>query len=151
MSLVVAVETPRQAEVAALLALSDSIAQVLYPGEPRRALNPETLDAPGIHLLVARREGAAVGCCAVLAGGDGTAELKRMVVMPADRRQGVGQALLQAAEALVRAQGAMRLRLEVGIRNSAGEALYRRAGFTDCAPFGAYRASPISRFLEKRL
>ena len=43
------------------------------------------------------------------------------------------------------------LRLEVGIRNKAAEALYRRAGFTDRAPFGGYRASPISRFLEKPL
>ena len=59
MSVTVAAEAPRQPEVAALLRLSDAIAAQLYPGEPRRALNPETLDASGIHLLVARRDGVA--------------------------------------------------------------------------------------------
>ncbi len=151
MSVTVAVETPRQPEVAALLGLSDAIAAALYPGEPRRALNPQTLDAPGIHLLVARRGGAAAGCCAVFAAADGTAELKRMVVDLAHRGQGVGRALLEGAEALARGLGVTRMRLEVGIRNTAGEALYRRAGYRDCAPFGGYRASPISRFLEKAL
>ncbi len=151
MSLVVAAETPRQPEVAALLRLSDEIAATLYPGEPRRALNPETLDQPGIHLLVARRDGVAAGCCALLEALEGTAELKRMVVDPAQQRQGVGRALLHGAEALARARGITLLRLEVGIRNAAGEALYRAEGFRDGAPFGTYRASPISRFLEKPL
>lgn len=149
MSLVVAAETPRQPEVAALLRLSDEIAAALYPGEPRRALNPAALDKPGIHLLVARWNGQAAGCCAVLESPDGTAELKRMVVDPAHRRQGAARALLHGALALARARGLTRLRLEVGIRNTAGEALYRAEGFRDCAPFGGYRASPISRFLEK--
>ena len=151
MSVTVAVETPRQPEVAALLGLSDAIAAALYPGEPRRALNPETLDAPGIHLLVARLGGVAAGCCALFEGQDGSAELKRMVVDPSHQRHGVGRALLAGAESLARGLGATRLRLEVGIRNMAGEALYRQAGFRDCPPFGGYRASPISRFLEKAL
>jgi putative acetyltransferase len=63
----------------------------------------------------------------------------------------VGRALLHGAEALARGRGISTMRLEVGIRNAAGEALYRRAGYQDCPPFGGYRASPISRFLEKRL
>ena len=151
MRLVVAAETPRQPEVAALLALSDTIAAALYPGEPRRALNQETLDAPGIHLLVARQHGVAAGCCALFEGPEGTAELKRMVVEPSHQGQGVGRALLEAAEGLARGLGVTRMQLEVGIRNTAGEALYRRAGYRDRAPFGGYRASPISRFLEKTL
>ncbi len=151
MSVTVAVETPRQPEVAALLALSDAIAAALYPGEPRRALNPKTLDAPRIHLLVARRDGLAAGCCALFEGQEGTAELKRMVVDPAHQGQGVGRALLEGAEALARRLGVTRIQLEVGIRNTAGEALYRRAGYRDGAPFCGYRASPISRFLEKAL
>ena len=151
MSLTVAVEAPRQPAVAALLRLSDEIAAALYPGEPRRALNPETLDAPGIHLLVARWDGAAVGCCAVLEAPDGTAELKRMVVEPAHRGRGVGQALLRAAEGLARGRGLAVMRLEVGIRNAAGEAWYRREGYRDGPPFGGYRATPISRFLAKSL
>ena len=94
LSLVVAVEPPGQEAVAALLRLSDEIAASLYPGEPRRGLNPATLAGPGIHLLVAREDGVALGCCAVFEAPDGTAELKRMVVHPAARGQGAGLALL---------------------------------------------------------
>ncbi|UPY36373.1 GNAT family N-acetyltransferase [Sediminicoccus sp. KRV36] len=151
MSVTVVVEIPRQPEVAALLRLSDEIAAALYPGEPRRGLNPATLDAPGIHLLVARQAGVAVGCCAVFEGPDDVAELKRMVVEPAHRKKGVGLALLRGAEALARGRGIALLRLEVGIRNLEGEALYRRAGYQECLPFAGYQASPISRFLERRL
>ncbi len=151
MKLTVAAETPRQPEVAALLRLSDDIAAALYPGEPRRPLNPETLDAPNIHLLVARCDGAAAGCCALFEGPEGAAELKRMVVDPAFQRRGVARALLRGAEALARQRDITLLRLEVGIHNAAGEALYRREAYRDCAPFGGYRASPISRFLAKSL
>ena len=47
--------------------------------------------------------------------------------------------------------GIATLRLEVGIHNEAAHAMYLRAGFTPRGPFGAYAASPISRFLEKPL
>lgn len=63
----------------------------------------------------------------------------------------MGRALLRGAEALARGRGITWMRLEVGIRNSAGEALYRREGYRDCGPFGGYRASPLSRFLAKPL
>lgn len=147
----VAPETPDQPEVAALLRLSDEIAAALYPGAFRRPLNPQTLAAPGIHLLVARVQGAALGCCAVFEAPDGTAELKRMVVHPDARGQGLGQALLQAAEGLARGLGCTAMRLEVGIRNEAGAALYTRAGYRERGPFGGYAASPISRFMERAL
>ena len=78
-------------------------------------------------------------------------ELKRMVVEPAHRGRGVGQALLRAAEGLARGRGLAVMRLEVGIHNAAGEALYRREGYRDGPPFGGYRAMPISRFLAKSL
>ena len=151
MSLTVALESPLQPEVAELLCLSDAIALRLYPGEPRRALNPQALDVPGTHLLLARWEGVAAGCCALMEAPDNTAELKRMVVDPAYRNRGVGKGLLLCAEALARGRGISLIRLEVGIRNAAGEALYRREGYRDCAPFGGYRVTPISRFLGKSL
>jgi putative acetyltransferase len=39
--------------------------------------------------------------------------------------------------------------MEVGIRNTEGQALYRKAGYGERAPFGSYRPSPISLFFEK--
>lgn len=145
----VAVETPRQAEVAALLAESDAVAAALYPGAFRRAIDPAALDRPDVALFVARRDGVAAGCCALFDRGDGSAELKRMIVGAAHRRQGVGEALLQAAEADAQRRSMMLLLLEVGIRNEAAFALYVRAGFTPRGPFPPYQADAISRFLEK--
>lgn len=147
----VAVETPLQDAVAALLRQSDAVAAALYPGEFRRPIDPASLDAPGISLLVARLDGRAAGCCALFDRGDETAEIKRMIVDDAVRRQGVGDALLHATEALARQRGIATLLLEVGIRNDAAFAMYRRTGFTPRDAFTPYAATPISRFLEKRL
>jgi putative acetyltransferase len=148
----VRVETPRQEAVAALLRHSDAVAARLYPNEHRRALNPDTLDAPGVSVLVARtQDGAAAGCCALFDLGGGAGELKRMIVDPAFRQRGVGRALLAAVEATALSQGMAVIRMESGIRNTDGEALYRRAGYREHGPFGAYQASPVSRFFEKVL
>ena len=145
-------ETPRQAEVAALLRQSDALAAELYPNAYRRPLNPDTLDAPGIHLFVARTgAGLAAGCCALFDAGDGTGELKRMFVDTRFRGLGVGAALLHALEAAARAKGIHLIQMEVGVRNTDGQALYRRAGYQERGPFGNYQASPISLFFEKRL
>ena len=43
------------------------------------------------------------------------------------------------------------LLLEVGTRNEEAHAMYRRAGFLPRGAFAPYDATPISRFLEKRL
>jgi putative acetyltransferase len=150
MTITVREESPRQAEVARLLQQSDALAASLYPGEYRRPLNPETLDAPGISLFVARADDqTAAGCCALFDAGDGTAELKRMIVDPGRRRLGVGKALLQAMEAAAATGGIHLIRMEVGVRNTDGQALYRRMGYRERGPFGPYKPSPISLFFEK--
>lgn len=150
--MIVREESPQQEEVAALLRESDAVAAALYPGAYRRPLNPETLSAPGIHLFVARGEdGIAAGCCALFEGGDGTAELKRMIIGAGFRGRGAGAALLRGVEEAAPQLGIRLIRMEVGIRNTDGQALYRRAGYRERGPFGTYQASPISLFLEKDL
>jgi putative acetyltransferase len=145
----VAVESPHQDEIATLLRQSDAVAAALYPGAFRRAITPASLDTPEISLFVARIAEHAIGCCALLDRGDGSAEIKRMIVDEAHRGSGAGAALLAALEAEAAQRGIQTLLLEVGIRNVAAYALYRRAGFTPCAAFAPYIADPISRFLAK--
>ena len=144
-------ETPRQNDVALLLKQSDDVATRLYPGEYRQQLDPAALDAAGIHVLVARIESVAVGCCALIEQSDGKAELKRMIVAEQARRQGVGMALLQAVEVAASILGIHLIQMEVGVRNADGQALYRRAGYSVRGPFGSYKISPISLFFEKSL
>lgn len=145
------VETPLQEEIAILLRQSDAVAAALYPGSFRRAIDPAALAAPGIRLLVARIDGRAAGCCALFDRGDGTAEVKRMIVGDAFRRRGVGTALIAGAEREATRLGIGTLLLEVGTRNEEAHAMYRRAGFLPRGEFAPYDATPISRFLEKRL
>ena len=145
------VETPLQEEIAILLRQSDAVAAALYPGSFRRAIDPAALAAPGIRLLVARIDGRAAGCCALFDRGDGTAEVKRMIVGDAFRRRGVGTALIAGAEREAIRLGIGTLLLEVGTRNEEAHAMYRRAGFLPRGAFAPYDATPISRFLEKRL
>jgi GNAT superfamily N-acetyltransferase len=58
-------------------------------------------------------------------------ELQDVSVRPEHRRQGVATALAVAAERVVRARGADRLRLCVSIDNDAAMALYRGLGYGD--------------------
>ncbi|MGX7706459.1 GNAT family N-acetyltransferase [Methylobacterium sp. Gmos1] len=143
------VETPVQDDVRALLSLADDVAARLYPDAPRRPIAPESLTAPGTHLLVARLDGAAAGLCAVIERGDGAVEQKRLVVAAPARGRGVGYALVRGAEEKARRLGARVIVLEVGIRNAEARALYRRVGFTPRGPFPPYRALPVSLFLER--
>jgi putative acetyltransferase len=83
----------------------------------------------------------------------GHEELKSMRTDPGVRRRGVGSRLLEHAVADARARGVSRLSLETGSMEFFAPArdLYRRNGFVDCPPFGAYRPDPNSVFLTREI
>ena len=145
------VENPDQAAVHALLAASDAYMQSLYPAESNHMVDVTTLTQSHVTFLVARAEGQAVGCAAVVKSTDGWAEIKRMFVSPAARGKKVGRLLLERLEAIARQKGIPALRLETGIRQPEALALYRSAGFQEIEPFGDYRPDPLSLFMEKTI
>lgn len=155
-ALSLAPESPRQDEVLALLEASDAFSAALYPPESNHMVGLAALEAPGARFVVARGpDGAALGCGAVVPGGtdpDGVrwAEVKRMFVRDAARGLGVGAAILRELERLAAEDGNGLLRLETGVRSEGALALYRRAGFRERGPFGAYAPDPLSVFMEKR-
>jgi putative acetyltransferase len=143
------------AEVAALIGELDETLNALYAPEQRHGLALAALFQPHIRLLLARRNGRAVGCGGV-AFLDGFAELKRMYVRPEARGQGVADALMARLTAEARAMGHDLLRLETAVHQHAALGLYRRHGFAPCAAFPPYTALPpeavvTSVFMEKRL
>ncbi len=148
--IVIELESPDQPEIHALLAASDAYMASLYPAESNHLLDIGALTRPEVKFLVARLHGHAVGCGAVVQSAD-WAELKRMFVSPAARGRNVGRLLLMRLEAIARATGVTRLRLETGIKQPEALGLYRSAGFVEIGPFGAYGPDPLSLFMEKRL
>jgi putative acetyltransferase len=143
-------EPSTRAEIKRLIAEADTYALSLYPPGSSRPVGAEELTAPGVRFFVARADGVAVGCAALLrSGADG--ELKRMFVAEHARGMGVGRTILRALETAARADGVAVLRLESGFRNAEALGLFRREGYLDRGPFGAYSADPASVFMEKRL
>lgn len=146
----IAREPPHSPGVDALLDHSDALSAVLYPPEFRFPADAAALSQPQARLLVARRDGMALGCVALLLQ-DGYGEIKRLIVAPEARGLGIGRALLEAVEAAAAQEGIPVLRLETGPGNARALDLYREAGWVARGVFGAYTPNPHSLFLEKPL
>ena len=84
---------------------------------------------------------------------NGTGEIKSMFTSELARRRGLGGTMLAHVVERARAMGLIRLCLETGSWPyfDAARAMYRAHGFTDCEPFGDYRADPASVFMERSL
>ena len=120
------------------------------PPEASYALDVSGLRVPEVTFLTAWSEDDLLGCGALKALGDGTAEVKSMRTWPQHLRKGVGRAILTEIIAIARARGYHRLSLETGTGPSfeAAIALYRRQGFENGPVFNAYRESDFNQFLH---
>jgi putative acetyltransferase len=147
----IAEEAPDSPEVRELLAQSDAFSQALYPPEHHTQASLPALLAENVRFFVARRDSDALGCMALVRTGADKGELKRCFVTDAARGQGVGFALLTAAEGAARAQGMRIIQLETGNRNIAALRLYRGCGYHERGPFGEFPDDGVSVFLEKAL
>lgn len=80
-------------------------------------------------------------------------EVKSMRTHAAHQRKGAGAAMLEHIIAEACSRGLTRLSLETGSSAAfdAAHALYRRYGFSYCAPFADYRPDPFSRFMTRQL
>jgi putative acetyltransferase len=149
--LIVAEERPDVAEAIELLRQSDEFSIAVYPPEYLHQADLPALMAENVHFFVARRDGRALGCMALVRNAPDKGELKRCFVTEEARGQGVGLALLTAAEAAARQEKMRVIQLETGIRNNAALRLYRGSGYHDRGPFGGYPDDGVSVFLEKTL
>lgn len=139
--------------VAALIGALNAELDQRYPeaGANHFHLDPDEV-APGRGVfLVAYAQGEAVGCGATRLNEPGTAEIKRMYVIPAYRGRGIAGHLLAALEDHAKVLGARQLVLETGDRQPESLAVYRRAGFEEIPRFGEYVDSPLSMCMGKAL
>ena len=147
----VALESPDQPDVIALIAALDAYQDSLYPPEARHALVMSVLVQPHVLFAVARdASGRAVGCAAIVLDAQ-AGELKRMFVSPQVRGLGVGRRLLALLEARAIARGCLVLRLETGPFQPEALGRYAACGFERRGPFGGYADDPLSVFMEKPL
>ena len=125
MELVIATDDPTADDVRALLAVHLRFADEVTPAGHLHALDVDGQLDPAVTFFSARRDGRLLGVGA-LKRLDGThGELKSMHTSAAARGQGVGRAMVDHLVAVARA-------------------LYERAGFVPCPPFGSYTRNPHS-------
>lgn len=151
MTLQIAIETPLQDDVRALISELNETLSVLTPPEFCFHMTVEQMATPETTLFVARDHGRAVACGALRRHDGGIGEVKRMYTHPSHRGQGVGKAIVQRIEEAARGEGMAKLVLETGDRHPAAWAVYERAGFSRCGPVLDYPDSKWSIFYAKSL
>lgn len=143
-------ERPDQPDVIALIKALDDLQLALYPAESNHLVDIDSLLDEHVEFLVARMDGVAVGCGAVLLYDD-YGEIKRMMVAPDARGHGLGARVVAALEVATLSRGRSIMRLETGIHQPDAIRLYEKTGYVKRGPFGEYPNDPLSVFMEKHL
>lgn len=154
MAVTIAIETPLQDDVRALVAQLNDHLLPLSPLEFQFKMTVEQMADSATTLFVARNAaGKAVGMGALKMHGPELGEVKRMFTLPEVRGQRVGRQLLERIVDLARERKLPVVMLETGTGEGMAEAhrLYTRYGFIPRGPFLDYPDSEWSAFFELNL
>ncbi len=145
--LLIGEEDPAAPEVLELRRRHLAFSRSVTPPEGVFALDDARPPGPDISFFGARRDGALVGIGALRRLDDRHGEVKSMHTAEEARGAGVARALLDHLIDVATERGYERLSLETGTMAAfaPAHALYLRAGFRDCPPFGPYVDSATSR------
>ena len=122
-----------------------------YGAEDDDAPSADDLAPPAGIFFVASRRDVPIGCGGLKSFSDGIGEVKRMYVVPEERRHGVARLVLSHVEAEALQRGHHELRLETGVRQPEAIALYASAGYELIPCWGVYEHAPWSRCMAKDL
>jgi DNA-binding MarR family transcriptional regulator/GNAT superfamily N-acetyltransferase len=104
---------------------------------------------PHGYLVLARLDGAAVGCGALKRLSDDVGEIKRVWCGSAMRGKGVATGIMDRLEAIARELGFKTLRLDTNRTLTEAHTLYRKLGYRE---IGRYNDNPYAHhWFEKRL
>ena len=117
------------------------------------ALDLDRLKAPDMKFWSAWDGDTLLGVGALKQISPSHGEIKSMHTAQANRRSGVGSAMLRHIIEAARTMGITRLSLETGSWEyfQPARALYKSHGFVECPPFGDYVADPNSVFMTLEL
>lgn len=123
------------------------------PPESVHALDLDALRQPDIAFWTLWDDETLAGCGALRALDATHGEVKSMRTAQTHLRRGVAATMLDHILAEARRRGYARLSLETGSMDyfAPARALYARAGFRPCAPFGDYVEDPNSIFMTRAL
>jgi putative acetyltransferase len=123
------------------------------PAESRHALDLRGLRTPNVRRWVASVGEEIVGTGALAALGSQHEELKCMRTDPKRRGQGIATRIVDHLLQDARERCLLRISLETGSMKffAPARALYAKAGFVVCSPFGSYTEDPNSVFMTKTL
>ncbi|CAN4279726.1 GNAT family N-acetyltransferase [Pseudoxanthomonas sp. LjRoot125] len=123
------------------------------PPESVHALDLDALRQPDIAFWTLWDGETLAGCGALRALDATHGEVKSMRTAQTHLRRGVAATMLDHLVAEARRRGYARLSLETGSMAyfAPAHALYARAGFRPCAPFGDYVEDPNSVFMTRAL
>ena len=144
---------PDLPEVRRLIAASDAFYDGLYPPESNHLTSSEDLKSDEVIFVGCRvnRQLAASGAAVIMNDDGHYAEIKRVFVLDRHRGQGLSTAIMSHLETELARRGICRVRLETGIRQPQALGLYRKLGYRERGPYGAYGPDPQSIFMEKVL
>jgi putative acetyltransferase len=145
----ITIDDPAAPDVRGLLATHLAFARAPTPPEDAHALDVDGLLDEAVTFFSFRRDGVLLAVGALKRLDADHAEVKSMHTVAAARGQGIGRAMIEHLIAVAREAGYRRLSLETGSMTefAPARALYARAGFEKCGPFGEYRASPNSTYM----
>lgn len=147
----IALESPDQPEIIALIEELDAYQMPLYPADSHHGIDIKALASENTGFAVARSsDGKAVACGALIVHAT-HGELKRMFTNPAFRGQGLAGKVLAALEDEAQRRGCFRVMLETGYLQREAISFYERNGYQRRGPFGDYPNDPNSVFMEKVL
>lgn len=144
---------PDAPQVVELIAASDAYYDGLYPPESNHLEAVDDLRKPNVLFVGAYVDGvlAASGAAKLMNDDSDYAEIKRVFVLDRFRGIGLSSRLMHFLESELSDRGVDLFRLETGVRQPEALGLYRKLGYVERGPFGAYLPDPLSVFMEKRV
>jgi GNAT superfamily N-acetyltransferase len=115
-----------------------------YGSDDHEPGSPPSAEDITVFLVARNHEGAAVACGALRRLDAGSAEIKRMFVLPGHRGSGAATAVLRSLEAKAARLGLSELKLATGTAQPDAIRFYEREGYRLIDNFGPYAGEPLS-------
>jgi putative acetyltransferase len=142
---------PKDEAVLALIEVSNRYYTDLYPPGSTHLTSHDELGHAQMIFIGGRVDGKLVasGAARIMNDDGNYAEIKRVYVLDGHRGLGLSKAIMNLLELEIANRGITLLRLETGIKQPEAIGLYRKLGYLERSPFGAYQLDPLSVFMEK--